>query len=77
MNGALASILVIALFVIGGVTLLVMACVRPMLLTEKILTISIGSFGLLWAFIRALLLRSRIHETSKVGGLENRTQLRH
>ena len=45
------------IFGAGGITILILAWVQPMPVSERILTIFIGSIGLLWVLIRVLLLR--------------------
>ena len=51
------GIFLIMLFGISGIALLVLAWLRPMSESERILTISIGSVGLFVALVRMLLLR--------------------
>jgi len=51
------NILLMVLFGMGGITILVLVCIRPMPLTERILTTSAGFAGLFWVSIRALMLR--------------------
>ena len=58
------NIFLMVLFGVGGVTILILACMRPMPMTEKVLTIFIGSGGLFGVFIRALLLKSKPAEIS-------------
>ena len=43
-------------FGVGGVIILIIAWVQPMPLSERILSVFIGSVGLLWVLIRALML---------------------
>ena len=65
MSDASRDMLLMVLFGIGGITILVVACLRPMFIMERILTISVGSFGLLWAFVKVLVLKSGSSETGK------------
>jgi len=58
------DIFLMVLFGIGGITVLIVAWAQPMSVPERILTIAIGSIGLLWVLGRALSLRSRL---AKVG----------
>lgn len=48
----------IGLFGTGGATILALAWVQPMPLSERILTTVIGATGILWVSIRLLRLRS-------------------
>ena len=50
------DIFLMAWFGVGGITILVIAWVQPMPVSEKILSVFIGSVGLLWVLIRALML---------------------
>ena len=49
--------ILIVLFGIGGIAILICAWVQSMPQPERILTVCIGSVGLLGAIVRALLLR--------------------
>lgn len=57
------DIFLMVLIGMPGIAILVVACTRPMLMTERILAISIGLAGLFWVFTRALLLKSMPAET--------------
>ena len=46
------------LFGLGGITLLVIAWVQPMLVSERVLTASVGSIGLGWVLARWLFSRT-------------------
>lgn len=50
------DIFLMALFGMGGITILVLACVQPMPIAERILTVFIGLMGLLWFLSRVPLL---------------------
>jgi hypothetical protein len=52
------DIFLMVIFGIGGIAILIMAWAQPMSLAERILTISVGSIGLVWVLVRALWLRS-------------------
>jgi hypothetical protein len=57
------DIFLMVLFGIGGIAILILAWTRPMSLAERILTTSIGSIGISWALVRAvilLLMRAKI-----------------
>jgi hypothetical protein len=49
--------LLYGIFGIGGMAILILVWIQPMTLSERILAIFIGSIGLLYALIRALLSR--------------------
>ena len=49
------EIFLMVLFGIGGIAILILAWTRPMPLPERILTTSIGSAGISWAFTWAVL----------------------
>ena len=51
-------IFLMVLFGMGGIAILVLAWARPMPLAQRVLATSVGSIGLSWVFIQALLLRS-------------------
>ena len=58
------DVFMMVLFGTGGIIILTLAWVQPMSMPERILTISIGSIGICWALIRALLrvpMRTRIN----------------
>jgi hypothetical protein len=57
------DIFLMVLIGMPGIAILVVACTRPMLITEMILAISIGLAGLFWVFTRALLLKTMPAET--------------
>ncbi len=50
------DIFLMMLFGMGGITILILGWTQPMPLSERILTTSVGSIGLFWVLIRALLL---------------------
>ena len=52
------SIFLIVLFGISGIAILILAWVWPMPASERILTIFVGSSGLLMSLIRVLMLKS-------------------
>ena len=52
------DILMMVVFGIGGITILVLAWIQPMSPAERILSISVGSAGLLGVLIRIVLLMS-------------------
>lgn len=52
------DIFLIVLFGAGGMTILIMAWMQPMSLSERILSTSIGAIGLIWVLLRALQFRS-------------------
>ncbi len=58
------DIFLMVLFGMGGITILILAWAQPMLLPERILTTSVGSMGLLWVFVRALVRRPLRADTS-------------
>ena len=58
------DIFLMVLFGIGGITILVLAWLQPMPLTDRILTTFVGSIGLVWVSIRALLFKPVPTETS-------------
>lgn len=53
------SVFLMLLFGAGGIAVLVLAWVRPMPLTERILAVSVGSVGVIWVLGRLLWLRAR------------------
>ncbi len=55
MNDKSLRIFLMALFGVGGMTILIFAWVQPMSAAERVLTTFIGSFGLLWAVVRGLI----------------------
>ena len=55
MNDKSLRIFLMALFGVGGMTILIFAWVQPMSAAERVLTTLIGSFGLLWVVVRALI----------------------
>ncbi len=55
MNDKSLHILLMALFGVGGMTILIFAWVQPMSAAERVLTTFIGSFGLLWVVVRVLI----------------------
>ena len=52
------DIFLMVIFGTGGIVVLTLAWIQPISLSERILTTSVGSAGLLWVLIRLLLLRS-------------------
>jgi hypothetical protein len=51
------EIFLMALFGIGGTTILIMAWAQPMPVSQRIMTTFVGSIGLFWVLIRVLMLR--------------------
>jgi polyferredoxin len=51
------DIFLMVLFGIGGIIILVLAWLQPMPLTDRIVTTSIGSIGIVWVLIRARVLK--------------------
>jgi len=60
------GIFLMVVFGISGIAILMLAWLRPMPESERILSTFIGSVGLLVAFSRALLLKSARTETGHV-----------
>ena len=58
------DIILMALFGIGGIAILIIAWMQPMLTSERILNTFIGSIGILWVLIRMLIRRSIRTRTS-------------
>ena len=52
------DILLMGIFGMGGVTILILAWVRPMSMFERVFPSVIGSLGLLFVLVKVLLLRS-------------------
>lgn len=58
MNDKSLGIFLMALFGIGGITILIVAWAQPMPVLERVLTTSIGLIGPFWVLSRAPSLRS-------------------
>ena len=58
------DIFVILLFGMGGIAILILAWAQPMSLSERIMTTSIGSTGLLGMLVRVLLRKHLQADTS-------------
>ena len=54
------DIFLMAVFGVGGIIILIIASVQPMPASEKILSVFIGSAGLLWVVVRALMLTATL-----------------
>ena len=52
------GIFLMVLFGMGGIIILIVAWAQPMPASERILTTFVGSIGIIWTLIRALLLMS-------------------
>ena len=52
------DILLVVLFGLSGMTILTLAWVQPMVISERILTIIIGSIGLIFSLAKWLMLKS-------------------
>ncbi len=60
------DIFLIVLFGAGGMTILLLAWIQPMSLSERILSTSIGAIGLFWMLLRTLQFRS-LHAGNDAG----------
>ena len=54
------DILLVALFGLSGMAVLTLAWVQPMVISERILTVIIGSIGLIVALTKWLMLKSAL-----------------
>ena len=54
------DILLVVLFGLSGMTILTLAWVQPMVISERILTIIIGSIGLIVSLTKWLMLKSAL-----------------
>ena len=60
------DIFLMLLFGIGGMTILILAWVQPMSITERTAASFVGSIGLFWVLIRLPLLKSKNEESKEV-----------
>jgi len=56
MRDNMLDVFLMALFGTGGITIMILAWAWPMPVSERMVTISIGSLGVIWAIVRGIAL---------------------